>query len=196
MRHGVAAVAVVLCMLRSAKASFVYSIQQVGSDVVGTGSGTLDLTDLSYRSNGTVPDFVNPSTGQLYSGTGSFANYQGAISGPSSFGSGGTTDGSTESGDAVGIFGSSPLLIVPNGYGGGALSSTETWSTTTLSSLGLTSGVYSWTWGTGAHADTFTLDVGSPTTMSPEPGTGLLLFCCITGLVLARANKAKSSIRI
>ena len=50
---------------------------------------------------------------------------------------------------------------MPQGYVSGAsLSSTSTYNGATLLSLGVTPGTYTWTWGTGVDADSFTLQIG------------------------------------
>ena len=57
-------------------------------------------------------------------------------------------------------------LIVPTGYvSGTALSGTAVAPNETLSSIGITPGVYTWTYGAGG-ADTLTIDVAAPL---PEP---------------------------
>jgi hypothetical protein len=71
---------------------------------------------------------------------------------------------------------------IPHGYTSGhSLSSTATWNSQTFSSLGVTPGTYVWTWGTGAHADSFTLQVG-PATAMPEPASLTLLGIGAVGL--------------
>ena len=78
------------------------------------------------------------------------------FTGPTSFGGGGYTSPSSGSGDYVGIIGNGDLegdlndatwLIVPDGYASGSpLSDTMTFDNTTLWNLGMTPGVYTWTW--------------------------------------------------
>jgi hypothetical protein len=77
-------------------------------------------------------------------------------------------------GDIVGINHTS--LLVPTGYvSGSALSDTNTFDGATFATLDVTPGTYVWTWGSGADADSFTLNIGTV----PEPaslaifGTGL-----------------------
>jgi hypothetical protein len=68
-----------------------------------------------------------------------------------------------------------PTLFVPTGYvSGTALSATDTYSGQTFVSLGLTPGTYTWTWGTGANADSFKVQIGPAATAVPEPSTAIL----------------------
>jgi hypothetical protein len=71
--------------------------------------------------------------------------------------------------------------VVPSGYVSGAtLSDTSTYDNATFSSLGVTPGNYKETWGTGANADSFTLQIGPATT--PEPAPLVMLAMGLTGL--------------
>jgi hypothetical protein len=173
---------------RTARADSLYTVtlEQVGNNVVATGSGSINLTDLSNSLGITsFAPFLNPSYAALYVGSGEGNGYTG-ISGPSDFGSGGANGLATGTGEVAGICGStncdSPYawVVVPQGYvSGAALSGNETWDDTTLASLGVTPGTYTWTWGSGANTGSFVLDIGAPA-VTPEPasliffGTGLL----------------------
>ena len=68
-------------------------------------------------------------------------------------------------------------LYVPVGYiSGSSLSDTATYDNKNFATLGVTPGTYTWAWGTGADADSFTLQIGPTTTSAvPEP-TSLVLF--------------------
>jgi hypothetical protein len=78
---------------------------------------------------------------------------------------------------ALGVLGDYERVVVPFGYvSGSALSETATWNDQTISSMGLTPGTYTWTWGSGIDADSLTLNI------APEPGS-LLLFSA-AGLAL------------
>jgi len=177
-------------------AAYVVTFQQVGSDVVATGSGSIDLIDLTF--DGTAPNtaIINPSIGLAIVGpTGStIADEYSGFTGPSNFGSGSGIDATSGSGDLVGI--ADPVdLILPSGYVSGTpLSDTSTWSGQTFSSLGITPGTYTWTLGSAATAepagvdgvtgDTFTLDAVAPV---PEPASlGLLGICGISLLARRR----------
>ena len=66
---------------------------------------------------------------------------------------------------------------------GTALSDSMTFNSTNFASLGLTPGTYVWTWGTGANADSFTLEIGSV----PDGGSTVsLLGLASLGLVALR----------
>ena len=152
-------------------------VQQVGSDVVITGSGSANTTDLTLT--GTDNDFTNVLTDtQIYagpdvasdsSGGGGDVSFWGGLSltGPLVFGSDPTVieNPSSGSGDLFGIiadnFSNASLLVLPVAYSSGAsLSGTSTFTSTTLAQLGLTQGqISTWTWGSGANADSLRLEV-------------------------------------
>jgi PEP-CTERM motif len=56
-----------------------------------------------------------------------------------------------------------------------------------LVSLGVTPGVYTWTWGSGAEADSFTLIAGNV----PEPSTWAMMLLGFAGLGYAGYRRAK-----
>ena len=66
--------------------------------------------------------------------------------------------------------------------------STATWDGSTIASLGLIPGVYTWTWGSGATADSFTMTISASV---PEPGTWLLLGCESLGLTALRGRASR-----
>jgi len=188
-RHLVPALAPVFALLLlagSSHAAVDIVFAEQGGDVVATMSGTLNLTDLSSSGGGGQPGFVRPDTGfvMLAGSSSSFTTYQAIQTPPNSgiFGTGAATLASSFSGDILGIVSSgTPALRVPSGYvSGDPLSSTTTWNSATLASLGITPGSYTWSWGSGANADTATI------TAVPEPATWLLLASAAsTGAVVA-----------
>jgi hypothetical protein len=173
-----------------AEAGYVVTILEQGNNVVGTGSGSLDLTDLGLVSSGgsafaaaVEADIELIQTGPTISGgEDAYAGY----SGPSNFGGGGSLFYATSgSGDFVGI--ESPQagtpLLVPEVYqSGAALSSTSTWDNSTLASLGLTPGTYVYSWGSGEHADSFTVQIGPAATATPEPASLTLVGLGVAGI--------------
>jgi hypothetical protein len=175
----------------SAQAAFVATISEVGANVVESGAGTLDLTDLfaSPVSKSNIAA-MEPNSAELIAGPG-FVDVDffsgdvtgpGFFMGPSSFGPGGLSFADQTNGDAVFI--SPGALYVPHGYKFGApLDDTSTYFNKTLDSMGLTPGMYVYSWGSGAHTDTFTIDivVGGPPPV-PEPSTWAMMLIGFAGL--------------
>jgi hypothetical protein len=148
---------------------YIVTLEEVGSNVVATGSGQIDLTGLSFQSF-TLPGVgnIDPSFGSAGVGAGNLDVYFGVPSTPASFGSGGLTEPSNTSGGLVEYSAGDGSLVVPQGYVSNALlsASTSTYDSATFATLGATPGTYVWTWGTGAD-QSFTLEIGA----TPLPAT-------------------------
>jgi len=171
----------------SAEATFIVNVDEVGSNVVATGGGTIDLTGLALTGHGTAIPTVVPVLGIIVLGTGSVDVYSGVFTGLSSFGGGGVTDASATSGDPVGFVAILSELAVPSGYkSGDPLSDTATWDNATFASLGLTPGTYVFSWGPATGDDTFVVNIG----VVPEPSTLAVLVAGLLGLGLLRRRKA------
>jgi hypothetical protein len=171
-----------------ARAAYVLTLTQEGPNVVGTGSGTIDLTDLSFFENETdVPGSITPSMPEIATGPSpSSISIYGDATAPPNFGSGGLVETTIGSGDLVGT--DEFEIAVPEGYvSGDKLSSSSTWDGETFKSLGVTPGVYKWTWGSGADADSFTLDA-----VVPEPSTWVMMLAGFAGLGLAGWTKGRA----
>jgi hypothetical protein len=136
-----------------AQAGYVVTLTQQGSNVIATGSGTIDLTGLTFALSTGVAAFMTPAIGNIYTGPiiATAASRYIGLAGPTGFGSGGEHVASTGSGDIVGIdflgeLGSSPCecLVVPEFYMSGTpLSDTSTYDNQTFASLGaVPSGVW------------------------------------------------------
>lgn len=155
------------------------TFSEVGSDVVMTASGTIDLDGLTLVDSNRGPFMgggVGPSSATFIMGAnGGYAKtYSGFTTTPSNFGSGGGMGPTSTSGDIFGmVYDSTPpyLLVVPTGYTSGAnISSTQTFNNQSFSSLGLVAGTYTYTWGSGKSLDVV---VGGITpTPTPTPSTG------------------------
>jgi hypothetical protein len=175
-----------------AQAGYVVTLQEVGSDVVATGGGPIDLTGLSFVFSGSTAIVIVPVLGNIATGTafGAIDNYTG-FTGPASFGSGGTALADSGSGDVVGLFANVTELGVPAGYvSGDPLSSTATWLGQTFATLGVDPGTYVWSWGTGPDQN-FTLIIGAVAV--PEPASAALLGMALAGLLLAGTRRRNGS---
>jgi VPDSG-CTERM motif len=176
-----------LAITQSARANFIETITQVGTDVVVTGSGTIDFTDLTLSSTIGAGASIVPNAGIVVIGPVATVNIWTGISGPASFGSGGLTNANNSTGDTVGIRnGANHDLGLAQSYlSGSPLSGTATFNSATFASLMIDPGTYTWTWGTGAHADSFTIQIGPASV--PDAGSTLpLLSFASLGLVALR----------
>jgi len=168
--------------VQPARANYIVTLEQVGSNVVATGTGAIDLTGLSLLGTTSTEDpLINPHVGFILTGASAIQDGYAGVNGPGNFGSGNGGFASSGSGDLVGIFGINSILGVPAGYvSGTALSDTSTYNNATFSNLGVTPGTYVWSWGTGPDQK-FTLDVRAAA--APDSGSTLgLLFLSVIAL--------------
>lgn len=169
-----------------AHAAYTINVVESGGSVVATGSGTLNLSALTI----TLPSALSGS--QLYAAVGNIVTggdfdpvpitQYGNVTGPGSFGTGLLTlpnlySPVTPTGAVVGIISNTDSLFVPYGYVSGSDLgvSKSTYSGKSFASLGLATGSYKFSWGQGASADTFTVNVGPVTAAVPEPATWALM---------------------
>ena len=168
-RFGAALIVLMSLIAGSAYAGYTVTLQQVGPNVVATGSGAIDLTGLTFDHSSSLNPGIRPAIGAaeefafINTGpTSSSVDMYVHPSGPTFGSSGVSTSASSGSGDMVGISRGlflTSALSVPTGYvSGTALSDMAIYSDKTFASLGVTPGTYVWTWGPGANQN-FTLQV-------------------------------------
>jgi len=172
----------------TAQAGYIVSLQEVGSNVVGTGSGAFNLAGLIGPQGGNVHESGvrgNPGFIGLGNPLGAEIDGYSGLTGPASFGSGvAVFSPSTDSGNTVSLnanFAGSGAarLFVPHGYVSDTdLSSSATWNNATFLTLGVTPGTYVWTWGTGPNQN-FTLKIGTSTVPDHGSTFGLLFISLI-----------------
>jgi hypothetical protein len=168
----------------SAPSGFSVTIVESGGNVVMSASGSLNINDLTLVNSSFGPiggGGLGASTATFLMGTfpANGAQYSGFTTTPSNFGPGAGGGATSSSGNVFGVIfqGAPPYsLVVPVGYTTGTvISSTQTFSGQTFSSLGLTPGTYTYTWGSGANADSINVVVGgagvtpTPTRTSATP---------------------------
>ena len=182
---------------RDARAGLLITIEQVGTDVVTAGSGTLDLTGTTLAGpgagrvagiNGFFTSIIlgptTPTIPDIYFG----------LTGPS-FGTGLGLLATSGSGDLFGIgtpTAASGSFVVPRGYQSGSpLSATDIYANQTLSSprLGLIPGTYQYS----LPSDTITVQIGPAV---PEPSTAVLaVIGGVCGLAYVLVRKRRSERR-
>jgi hypothetical protein len=194
-----ASVALLLGGAERARADLVITFQQSGPNVVANGVGSLNFNALTFQGFDTTSSYVDASAGAVLLGSsGTYADYYGSISGPTTFGPGLNFVANSSSSTApfstgAGVDGATGQLLVPGGYSAGSpFTVSATWDNETISGLGLTPGTYTWTWGSGANTDS--LEVIIPGVVTPEPSSVILL---LTGLLpLASVARKKMARRV
>ena len=175
-----------------AQAAFIVTLQQVGANVVVTGSGTLDLADLTFpaasiqKRCGVSGHRGDSSRAHCYSGNYGLQRDHGTdefrepeVAGPLPIAAAATW---------------SALSALPTSFSCQKATSPailcrtcRPYDNATFASLGVTPGTYEWTWGTGTDADSFTLtEIGAV----PEPASPPLLAMYLAGLGLGDLHRA------
>ena len=167
-----------LSFAQPARSEVIFTLFNVGSDVVLTASGTLDTAGLTLYPDSGSPFIRQTTTGfNLSAGAGGFDSSLVSFilqSGQLSLGNGvsfnPTVSGGT--GPFVGILAAANVVMkISSSYVSGTyMSSSLTAAGVQLSDYAFTPGIYSWNIGSGLHTDKVTLYVG----MVPEPGTLVL----------------------
>lgn len=184
-----------MAMAGTAFSSVIYSFEEIGNDVVGILSGSIDLTGLNTFSGGTFSglDFVNPTrsfiiTSPLTDTRDSVIKTNFNVS-PSPFG-GGIYDtriyATSYVGDFFGV--NNTDLFLHNNYSSGAsLSGTLIFENTSINAMQLISGDYI---STLANGETFTLSIAEgKQTSVPAPTSFALLVAGVCGLMVHRRRK-------
>ncbi len=167
----------------AANAAVTINFTQVGSNVVATASGTLNLAGLTSQGIFGLTEAVRGSFAYVGLGNaGTVTGYSG-LTGPASFGTGNTfIDSSSFLGTSFAINGSgfaSPYAFVPVGYvSGSAISGTATFLNQTFATLGLTAGQYAYR----SNADSVTVNIGGAV---PEPATWAMMLLGFGGIGMA-----------
>lgn len=161
--------------ITASRAAIVLTVKQIGPDVVVVGSGSANTSGLTLHDTDT--DYQNVlGDSQIYAGPAVYSDLMGGggdvkrwsgLSGSITFGSdpGVFEYPSSGTNDLFGIAYdyniSESLLVLPLSYVSSTplLESTTTYTSTSLSQLGLSPGVFTWTWDTGSNIDSLKLEI-------------------------------------
>lgn len=183
-----AAMAAIMTLPSAADAAVVVDVNQVGSNVVATTSGSLNLAGLVNVGNFALGLSLRPTVGYVASGgtaNAAVVGYSG-LTGPTAFGTGGFTFATSGTGVSFAInaaaFGT-PYVFVPTGYASGSsLAGTALFAGRTFANLGLTAGTYVFR----TAADTVTVNIGAV----PETASWIMMILGIgaIGFAMRRSN--------
>ncbi len=168
----------------TAQAAIIATMEEVGSDIVVSGDGTVNLTDLTFINVTSVNVGMTPESPAIGFGAdpsdGQAVDKYGSITPPGVFGTGTGMMASSGTGDRFVVFPNE--ILVPDGYiSGDFLEFSNTYDNASFATAGITPGTYVWTWGSGMNEDSFTLII------TPAPGSTALLG--LGGLLLARRRR-------
>jgi hypothetical protein len=200
---GIALVSLMLA-LAPAKAAVLISIQEVGADVVANGSGSIDTGGLTVSGHTQLGEYevINAASALIGFGiltdnsnnTFHFAIYSG-ISGPTSFGPGIglTKPGDTSSGAPFVLTGADGTIDLPEGYVSDTFfTDMDIWHNKTFSSLGLTPGTYTYTFGSDANADSIVVQIGPV----PELSTWAMMILGFAGIGFLTYRRRRVGLRL
>jgi hypothetical protein len=134
-------------------------MQEVGLNVILSGTGTANVTSLNLSGTSTTfQPFIDPSSGMFSVGVGGdYDVYSGTTFNSAPFGTGGYIIPNIAGGNEFGI--SVNSLVVPIGYTGGILNGYSQFDNTDLATLSATTGTYLVQWGSSGASETITFDI-------------------------------------
>ncbi|HEV2673239.1 MAG TPA: VPLPA-CTERM sorting domain-containing protein [Aliidongia sp.] len=177
----------------NAHAEYIGYVYQDGTNVVASGSGSLNTSSLTFTvqtAGATTSVYTSigfQTFGDVYHGI----NVYGGFTGPTSFGTGGPKQADSYTGFGTDILAANNEIVVALGYvSGEQIAGTAAFDNTTLSALGFNNGTSTWTWGRGDGADSMVIEVGTaPPASVPEPASLALLGAGFAGLGLLRRRR-------
>ena len=172
----------------TARSAALLQFEEVGGDVVGSLSGSLNVTGLPQASClCTFPAFLTPALGFVITSSFSDLERQYPVTGPSSVGPGTIPElASSTTASLVDLDGSDHFLGLPATYFGGPLTGAVTFAGQTFGTLGLQRGDYVYSLSNG---DTYTVSVGG----TPLPAALPLFATGLGGLGLFGWRRKKKA---
>jgi hypothetical protein len=180
----------------AASAAVVIDIDEVGANVVATASGTINTAGFDSQDGATPGPFV---AGTAFApdwtcgvGVGDSAAVdvylEADLGTPGVCSTGARFAAGPSAGNYAGVIansdGSGVIYVEPGYVSGSPIDAQSTWTNSSLGSLGLNPGVYVYTWGRGATADTLTVRIGQSPGPAPGPQPRPIPSMRAAGLVL------------
>lgn len=177
LRISALATVAVLSLAPAADAAAIFAFEEVGNDVIGTLSGSIDLTGLVAGPGSFGGAYMYPSAGALsLAPTTPRPNAQvHAVTGPTGYGPRDSIlyPTSYSAGTPIALAFEATLFFLSDDYQSGSpLSGEMFFADSSFALMGVTPGDHVWTFG---NQDTFTLRFGPHTTVIPLPATLPLL---------------------
>jgi hypothetical protein len=196
--------AMLLAMAPAAHAAFILEIAPDASgNVDETGAGSIDtagFTQFDQSGSASSVASVNGGNADAIAGPTTYTGVElgSGISGPTEFGTGSGHAADSGTGGIVGIAGAdrdSPIFVVlPVGYiSETPLADSAVFDNTTIAGLGLTPGVYVYTFGSGLTADSLTVDISSTPVPEASPIAALTIPLFVGLLVRRKRRSAENS---
>lgn len=170
---------------KDVNAAVLFTLTEVGGDVLVSGSGSYDLTGATFGGAALQDGFLNSSNGLAVGGPFQAVDTYTLTLNPGAFGTGVFFNGDPDVGDVFGFDSITGFLTVPAGYTSGSpLAGTTTFTGQNFASLGLTPGIFVY----GIPNDTLTVEVvpSVPTLSGPWTLLAFLVFTALGAAVLSR----------
>jgi hypothetical protein len=137
---------------------------------------------------------IHASSAEVFVAQGSFIFWYTGESSNATFGPGGYFSASSSTGSIGGVKGGNQLILPEDYVSGTTISGSSVYDNTTLAALGLTAGTYVMTWGSGATADSATVQVGPPSSPIPEPSSAPLMVVPALALIAGCQRLRKKAV--
>lgn len=177
------------------RADLMFTMEEIGPDVVLSASGSIDTSKLTPFAQwfSTPVGAINPAEGQIILGVGFvLGNRYELVQGATVFGLGNGINATSSSGDAIDLHGTEQFIGLPPGYVSGTpITTTMTFAGQTFQTLGVIPRTWDWLFGDG---QTVTLQIGAAAAV-PEPASVVAMAIGLSLCVLRFARPSSSRFR-
>lgn len=185
-----------------AAAAVTIDIREIGSDVIATSIGSIDLTGLTLitETTYTSASALRPTDAFVATGSATTTNGYSGITGPRDIGFGSVVNATSGSGTPFGLnifpvnrpAGLARLFLPLNYVSGQSIEGSATFANATLQSLGLTVGQYTY----AAPNDSVVINVVASAVPEPATWTMILAGFGMIGFAVRRRSSLKTNVRL